>query len=262
LIQDVLPSLQRNAVLLELGCGPGIPSLSAAVCSLSDVGYNNGNNKRQLSVIATDVSPTALSLLRKGWDATQKRLEKRMTKEKKHSEINKDRDNTSLDLLDKENVLAVCSFDVCSSHPLPFPVANNEPHRQQPQCILVACTMLYDSALAYALAKRVHEAIRDFDAWVILGDDVTGFRGSGRSIFWEALKTERHCFNFQSVSTRSTTTCVKNPVMGWHEKETLVWEWNTGLSLQDKFKSNDMETSKTHSIVQYSNDTNRCGSRR
>ncbi|KAG7344161.1 lysine methyltransferase [Nitzschia inconspicua] len=213
LIQTVLPSLQEDAEVVELGCGPGIPSLAAATTSLFDR-TGKGDGEHQIFVTATDVSPTALTLLSKGWKATRKRHEKQLTKKlQADSEV-------SLSTRSDHDALSIRSFDICSSDPLPFvSTGKSNPRTRR---ILVACTMLYDPTLAAALARRVEEAVHQFDAWVILGDDVTGERGSGRDIFLKALQEKAP----QLASTTTTATVqIKNAALGWQAKETKVWEW-------------------------------------
>jgi SAM-dependent methyltransferase len=221
LIQDVLPSLETDAMILEIGCGPGIPSLAAALTQLS--GHNiEGQKNCQLSVMATDVSPMALSLLRRGWTATLKRHEKQLAKKWQPDDINGSLIRKTID-----NPLSIRAFDICSSEALPFPRIRPDAERRQPQLILVACTMLYEHVLAAALAKRISEAIRNFDAWVILGEDVTGERESGRSVFLAAMDNDSDLL----VSNSSNIAVhIKNPALGWQSKETQIWEWNNPLS--------------------------------
>ncbi|KAG7370967.1 hypothetical protein IV203_019537 [Nitzschia inconspicua] len=178
LIQTVLPSLQEDAEVVELGCGP------------------------------------ALTLLSKGWQATRKRHEKQSTKKLQTDS------GVSLSTKSDHDALSIRSFDICSSDPLPFlSTGKSNPRTRR---ILVACTMLYDPTLAASLAGRVEEAVHQFDAWVILGDDVTGERGSGRDIFLKALQEKAP----QLASTTTTTTVqIKNAALGWQAKETKVWEW-------------------------------------
>lgn len=225
MIQSVLPSLQQqDTVVLELGCGPGIPSLAAAANSLTTQ-RDNDNGSGRVSVIATDVSPTTLLLARKGWEATQKRQEKLLAKKQQSTNdapivSSSENRSTAVDL-------TVRPYDVCSAQSLPFSSSDDPTtatkNRQHTQYILVACSVLYEPMLSVAVAKRVAEAIRDFDAWVILGDDVSGERGSGRAIFWDALQKEYP----QYAEPSSTTTFqIKNPTLGWQAKETRIVEWN------------------------------------
>ena len=82
--------------------------------------------------------------------------------------------------------------DAVVSMPAQLPLQQSPPPQQQQkrqqQPIMIASAMLYESALAKALAWRVVEACHTHDAWVIVGDDETGERDGGLSIFLNELE--------------------------------------------------------------------------
>lgn len=184
----------ENRFVLELGCGPGIPSLVAASCGAK--------------VTATDISPVALQLLKDGWKASSERSKEGPTSK---GELT--------------GSLSARSFDIFSSSPLPLP-AKGSTDSMQP--IVVGSAMTYDAVLAKGLAKRLVEACRDFDAWVILGDDETGEREGGRALFLQELERLQVGEGFSKVWTRVQ---VKNTSLGWQDKPARILHLNPPSSI-------------------------------
>lgn len=172
----------QNKTIVELGCGTGLVSIVAAI---------KGAGK----VIATDMSPLALSLVQEGWKETMS-----MTLGQSHDSIN--------------SILETRIFDITSSDPLPI----------QSDAIVVATTMLYDSSLAKALARRVAEGFQK-GAWFIVGDDDTG--SIARQQFEAELKTLLGDVIFSDCRWEETT--VKCPELGWTQKHVRILQLNSPL---------------------------------
>jgi predicted nicotinamide N-methyase len=195
--------------VLELGCGTGLPSLAAACCGAN--------------VVASDISPFALSLMRQGWKET--------TTSKRRPVLNKDDDTPKT----TTGTLTTIDFDLCSSLPLPLVMeqrgddsTNNTLRAASP--IVIAAAMMYEADLAQALARRLMEACA-LGAWVILGDDDTGERDGGRASFmaeFARLEDELLLSSTRSnkVARVWTDVTVKNMELGWREKQVRLLHLN------------------------------------
>jgi predicted nicotinamide N-methyase len=171
----------QNKTILELGCGTGLVSIVAAM---------KGAGK----VIATDLSPLALSLVQEGWRETM-------------STLTNSRDSIN-------STLETRIFDITSSDPLPI----------QSDAIVVATTMLYNSSLANALARRVAEALQK-GAWIIVGDDDTG--SIARQQFEAELESLLGAATLSDCRWEETT--VKCPELGWTQKHVRILQLNSPL---------------------------------
>jgi predicted nicotinamide N-methyase len=178
-------SILRDAPLLELGAGTGIPSIvAAAYCGAH--------------VVATDVSRVALDLLRQGWAATTA------------AHANPPHANP-------QGTLAAQAFDLFSEDPLPLESSkqkNNTSDDVPMRPIVIAASMMYDADLAEALARRVAQAVHEWDAFVILGDCESGHREGGRDRFMAAL----HVLLPQTRRVTTTVT-VSNAALKWQAKQ-------------------------------------------
>lgn len=171
----------QNKTLVELGCGTGLVSIVAAAM--------NGAH-----VVATDVSPLALSLVQEGWKET-----------------------TRLERSDRiKGTLETRIFDIMSSEPLPIQITEGT------QAIVVATAMLYQPQLAQALARRVAQAFEK-GAWIIVGDDDTGniarefFQAQLESLLGDAILSD-------DVWTETTVKC---PELGWTQKNVRILQLNS-----------------------------------
>lgn len=181
--------------VVEVGCGTGIVSLAAAGCGAH--------------VVATDVSPVALSLTRDGWSEM--------------SERGKGRGVATTGLCCEGGTLSTATFDLFSSDPLPIPGPDSVPSSLPP--IVVAASVLYESKLAKAMARRVAEACNR-GAWVILGDDDTGLREGGREKFESELERLQIEGGGHRVRRTLTETTVKQPAFGWVGKAVRILHFN------------------------------------
>ena len=202
--------------IVEIGCGTGIVSITAA-----GLGAN---------VIATDISPLVLQLTRRGWDETKKGLQKAET--------------------DAEaGTLSTSIFDVTSSDPLPIDrygsplepaisIAGEEveegQHQNELQPIVIATSVLYEADLAEAMAKRVAEAA-DMGAWVIIGDCDSGQREGGRERFELGLEKRLEMIGAEKTVGRDNVqkkmrwnpAVARCPDLGWREKNVRLMHLNS-----------------------------------
>jgi predicted nicotinamide N-methyase len=201
-------SALEDRQVLELGCGTGLPSLAAACCGAN--------------VVASDISPVALSLMRQGWIET--------TTSKRRPALNKDADSSKT-----SGTLTTLDFDLFSSLPLPLVMekgGNSTTTRTLPP-LVIAAAMMYEADLAKGLARRLMEAC-SLGAWVILGDDETGERDGGRASFMaefarledELLLSSCRNDNISKVERVWTDVTVKNAELGWREKQVRLLHLN------------------------------------
>lgn len=158
----------------EVGCGTGLVSQTVALAGAG--------------VQATDVSPVALQLTQRGWDATAKQQEHQQS----------------------SSLLTTSIYDI--TKPLP-----NITTAQQ-QLFLASC-VLYEGDLSIAMAQRVKEAYQR-GMWILLGDDDTGYREGGRQRFLEQLGSD---MSNQIEWKQGTVQCKE---MGWREKPFSFLELN------------------------------------
>ena len=202
LLAGLPPSDLAGRPVLELGCGTGLVSIAAAGLGAA--------------VVATDVSPLALRLARRGWEETvaglQRRRRQRVAGARSSSGGSKSKGKGKGDGAEGGVVgtLSTSVFDVTSSDPLPVdwhrrgpreragaagvageeadPLRRQQQQQQQQQQteqqqpIVVATSVLYEADLAEAMANRVAEAAA-MGAWVIVGDCDSGAREGGRERF-------------------------------------------------------------------------------
>jgi predicted nicotinamide N-methyase len=173
-------------LVFELGCGTAVPSLVAAQCGAT--------------VVASDISTLALSLVSEGWLETSAR-----------QKAVKD------DIEPRSGSLSTLKFDLFSSLPLPL----ESKHTQPP--IVIAAAMLYQADLAEALARRLAEACAQ-NAWVILGDDETGEREGGREKF--LMEFARIQGDNKPIHQVWTEVTVKNKNLGWVAKKVKLLHLN------------------------------------
>lgn len=199
--------------VLELGCGTGLISIVAARCGAI--------------VLATDISPVALKLTKQGWKDTCSKIKM----------------NSAESLVDVGS-LSTVTFDLTSLMALPVfqrnPGDNQTGNKKgsdaclddttsvDPTPILVAGAMMYASELAQALARRVAEAVL-LGAWVIVGDDETGQRESGRELFATELSRLLDDTD-KMIWTKSTVKCKS---LGWKEKQVTVLHINPPFGALD-----------------------------
>ena len=131
------------------------------------------------SVVATDVSTLALQLLHAGWKGCHP----------------------------QKGTLSSHIFDV-TNYAQPLPDVD----------VLIASAVLYQADLAEAFGRRVIEAC-DAGAWVIIGDDTTGERDGGRSIFLDIIKEA-------GIATQSIEMTVANQQLGWQAKAVKLIQLN------------------------------------
>jgi predicted nicotinamide N-methyase len=196
-------SILRDAPLLELGAGTGIPSIVAAA-------YGGAH------VVATDVSRVALDLLRQGWVATTALAAQ-----------------TNPPHAKPQGTLAAQTFDLFSEDPLPLEASkqkNNTTNDVPMRPIVIAASMMYDAELAEALATRVAQAVHDWDAFVILGDCESGHREGGRDRFMVALNVL-----LPELQTRrvTTTITVSNAALKWQAKHVQLLLLNPPVDWKD-----------------------------
>ena len=220
----------KTTIILELACGPGIPSLAvAAYC-------------RHAQVTATDSSPVALGLLRDGWKATSNKI---LLKQRKMMTIQQDDDESSTLLTPPLAIgsLSVQLFDIFSNDPLPLPTLEGTTTTTTiAQPIVLGCSVLYDAKLAKGMARRFVEACREHNAWVIVGDDDTGERDGGRKVFLDELQRLENQGEDQRGMPRSiprvwTHSKVQNEALGWRDKTAHLLHLNPPPSLLELLNS-------------------------
>lgn len=225
-------SLQDRQVL-ELGCGTGLPSLAAACCGAN--------------VVASDISPVALSLMRQGWMETQSQTSKSKRRQRRSVDLDANADDSSKT---RTGTLTTLEFDLFSNLPLPLVImeqgvgdSNSNSNsstttRSTAPPIVIAAAMMYEADLAQGLARRLMEAC-SLGAWVILGDDDTGERDGGRASFLaEFARLEDELLLVSSTRNDNTNlrkskvervwtdVIVKNAELGWREKQVRLLHLN------------------------------------
>lgn len=266
-IAEFLASINlKNYELLELGCGAGLASIVAAECGAC--------------VMATDISPLAIKLCRMGWKETQKaktmeelaKKKKREQKEKLRQQFQRWRQSTSDGAVPttgavsptpsippaadkpetpkktKSGTLQTSIFDLCSDIPLPLSAANQDDSLEDPpkKKMVIATTLLYEAGLATRLAQRALEACKA-GAWVMIGDDDSGQREGGRSLFVAELdrlqqefekqqEQEEHDIAISSFSRIWTTTKVRSKALQWNEKQVQILHLNAPKEFHEQLK--------------------------
>lgn len=181
--------------IVELGCGTGLVSITAA-----SLGAH---------AVATDISPLVLQLTRRGWENTRTRLQKAGTQV-------------------EAGTLSTSIFDVTSSDPLPIDRQMEEKQQQQ-QPIVIATSVLYEADLAGSMANRVAEAAA-LGAWVIVGDCDSGQREGGRQRFEMDLARRlnmREGGGDEERQIRWDPAVAKCPELGWKEKHVRLLHLNS-----------------------------------
>lgn len=217
LLAGLPPSDINGRPIVELGCGTGLVSITAA-----GLGAN---------AIATDISPLALQLTRRGWKETMTGLQK-AGRRSNDAEV---------------GTLSTSIFDVTSSDPLPIdryrgPLEQattiagekdqlQEQNEQQP--IVIATSVLYEADLAEAMANRVAEAAA-MGAWVIVGDCDSGQREGGRERFelelekrLKSIRAERGGDECVQKKIHWNQAVAKCPELGWREKNVRLLHLNS-----------------------------------
>ena len=217
LLAGLPPSDINRRPIVELGCGTGLVSLTAA-----GLGAN---------AIATDISPLVLELTRRGWKETMTGLQK-AGRRSNDAEV---------------GTLSTSIFDVTSSDPLPIdryrgPLEQattiagkkdqlQEQNEQQP--IVIATSVLYEADLAEAMANRVAEAAA-MGAWVIVGDCDSGQREGGRERFelklekrLKSIRAERGGDDYVQKKIHWNQAVAKCPELGWREKNVRLLHLNS-----------------------------------
>ena len=214
LLAGLPPSNIIGRPIVELGCGTGLVSLTAA-----GLGAN---------AIATDISPLVLQLTRRGWKETITGLQK-AERRSDDAEV---------------GTLSTSIFDVTSSDPLPIdryrgPLEQattiageddqlQEQNEQQP--IVIATSVLYEADLAEAM---VAEAAA-MGAWVIVGDCDSGQREGGRERFelelekrLKSIRAERGGDDYVQKKIHWNQAVAKCPELGWREKNVRLLHLNS-----------------------------------
>ena len=244
--------------ILELGCGAGLVSIVAAECGAN--------------VVASDLSPLAIKLCRIGWKETQKlRADEELAKKRKREQKEKLQqfrrlsrgvaandatgqrpslrkyDDRSLIrdkaeekkpmVAKKSGTLETSILDLFSNKRLPIVATNEESSSESPYPpkIVIATTMMYEPGLATILAQRALEACR-CGAWVVIGDDDTGEREGGRTLFvseLDRLEKQEEIF-FPRIWT---DTKVKSKALQWNEKRVQILHLNAPDNIQDLLKN-------------------------
>ena len=219
LLAGLPPSDINGRPIVELGCGTGLVSITAA-----GLGAN---------AIATDISPLVLQLTRRGWKETMTGLQK-AGRRSNDAEV---------------GTLSTSIFDVTSSDPLPIdryrgPLEQattiagkkdqlQEQNEQQP--IVIATSVLYEADLAEAMANRVAEAAA-MGAWVIVGDCDSGQREGGRERFelelekkLKLLRAEKGGENDiqKKIRVNWNPAVARCPELGWREKNVRLLHLNS-----------------------------------
>ena len=204
---DIGRRTPTRQVLLELGCGTGLVSQTAAAAGAA--------------VLATDFSALALDLTRKGWAETSSRLrlatESLGTAELVGGKVGAVGAHQGLPL----GTLNCERLDVTSDVPLPLP---KRAYGSTPP-IVAAAAVLYDRSLASAVARRIFEAVEGWDAWIILGDDDTGLREGGRGIL-ELELDKYEDGGRRDLRRQIVHTTVRNPALGWKDKPVRIMHIN------------------------------------
>ena len=153
-------------------------------------------------VVASDISQTTLKLTKIGWIETQKQMQKNADGEQKLG----------------QGSLTTFPFDMLARRSLPL--SNSSENR----IIVTATALMYEADIAAALAKRAFEAcVRG--AWVIIGDDSTGWREQGRNTFFATLDQleEEKGISFERKMISSS---VKSKEFKWNEKPVVLIHLN------------------------------------
>ena len=205
--------LPKNQFVLELGCGCGLISIAMA--------------QSGATVLATDISKTVLTLTQEGWKDTQKQMQRRWKKQFQKKQQQREEQASKSDTPSPTiGSLSTSIYDLFSKTPLPIPEITAE---DQPRPIVVAAAMMYEGALAQGLARRALEAARR-GAWVIIGDDDTGERERGRSMFEAELdRLEKESAKQQNIPTFPRVwvdQMVQCQELGWAEKRVKLFHLN------------------------------------
>eukprot|EP00978_Attheya_sp_CCMP212_P047807 scaffold434113_cov51-Attheya_sp.AAC.1 len=199
--QDPKLFIGRN--VLELGCGTGLVSMVAA--------------KLGANVMATDISKVVLNLAQTGWQASTRTT----TNTKKETTTTQQQQQQQ----QQHGTWTTGIFDLTSDLPLPLNAPGSADESSSPfPPLVLAGAVLYEADLAEVLARRVAEAVNDFGAWVIIGDDDTGQREGGRGLF----EAELERLGIAPLLSMSTTT-VKCKALSWNEKQVTLLHINSPL---------------------------------
>lgn len=261
---DVCGQQNQNSLegyeILELGCGGGLVSIVAAECGAN--------------VLASDVSPLATKLCRAGWKETQKlRTSEELAKKKKReqkeklqkfrrlhdngasaTDTTKEKLTAGVSAADKSRsvdkagetkpkpgTLNTSILDLFAKKPLPIISSNDDDiissENARPPKLVIATTMLYESGLATMLAQRALEACQS-GAWVVIGDDDTGDREGGRTLFvseLDRLETKEGV----AFSRIWTSAKVKSKALQWNEKQVRILHLNAPEDMQEHMENND-----------------------
>ena len=179
----------NHKTIVELGCGTGLVSLVAATLGAR--------------VIATDISPMALSLVEEGWKKTR-------------------HDCNNM----QSGTLTTHKFDITSKEPLSTLLStSHDDNVKEDEVIVVATAMLYEPNLAQALARRVVEAT-EMGAWIMIGDDDTG------SIARVQFEKELQRLLGTSVRTSELAwqeATVASAELGWRRKNVRILQLNSPI---------------------------------
>jgi hypothetical protein len=109
--------------------------------------------------------------------------------------------------------LSAQPFDLFSTDPLPLV---NSKSTNSPRPIVIAASMMYEADLAQALARRLAEAVHEWDAYVIVGDCDSGHREGGCDLFLAVLDELLPPHETHHVWTSVTVT---NAKLKWQAKQ-------------------------------------------
>jgi predicted nicotinamide N-methyase len=177
---------RRHVHVLELGCGTGLVSMTVAVAyQEAMIRRQQEQRERELSA-TTNLNTTrpkmaALSILATDYELLPLQLVQYAAQHYNHipmTQQQEELDTTTCD--ERPIVLQTMLLDICNlSQPLPL-----QPPSEERYNLVVAADLLYDTTTAVALAHRIVEAIRYYNATVIVGDSPGRV---GRPVFLQEL---------------------------------------------------------------------------
>jgi predicted nicotinamide N-methyase len=181
---------RRHVHVLELGCGTGLVSMTVGLA------YQEATIRRQQEQRERELSATtnhtavpnmaALSILATDYELLPLQLVQYAAQHYNHIPMTlppqqQQKEELSTTTCDERPiVLQTMLLDICNlSQPLPL-----QPPSEERYNLVVAADLLYDTTTAVALAHRIVEAIRYYNATVIVGDSPGRV---GRPVFLQEL---------------------------------------------------------------------------
>jgi predicted nicotinamide N-methyase len=182
---------RRQIHVLELGCGTGLVSMTVAVAYQEAMIRRRQQQREPLELSATTNLNTtrpqmaALSILATDYEVLPLQLVQYAAQHYNHipttpppPQPQQELNTTTCD--ERPIVLQTMLLDICNmSQPLPLHKSEEERYN-----LVVAADLLYDTTTAVALAHRIVEAIRTYNATVVVGDSPGRV---GRPVFLQEL---------------------------------------------------------------------------